>query len=332
MKMSKWSILSIAAASVVAITMNAQAGEVKIALDSPANMEKAGSYVWAHTFAEELKKGGMTVKEFPRGALGGEAERLDQVSQGLLEINMADVKSAGKIDKLIFGLYLPYLFKDNDHQDRAVAHAGLEQMINAKIAKGGVRILARTLIGPASGIFNTKRAVMSIKDMSDLQMRALDENQIALYEAWGSNGTIVAWKEVPNALQTGVAHGYMNPSFVPVMFGHTDFIKHFTDAKAIVGGRLALASEDWYQGLSAKERGIVDAAAATATATKANRAWLKKAEPGMLKGLEKAGVKIVQLTPEARAEFEALSKTVYTNGVLSAEQVKIWVDAANATR
>ena len=51
MKMSKWSILSIAAASVMAITMNAQAGEVKIALDSPANMEKAGSYVWAHTLS-----------------------------------------------------------------------------------------------------------------------------------------------------------------------------------------------------------------------------------------------------------------------------------------
>jgi len=330
MKMNKWSLLSFAAAGALLTSLSVQAAEVKIALDSPPDMEKAGSYVWSHTFAEELKKHGMAAKEFPRGALGGEAERLDQTSQGLLEVNMADVKSAGKIDKLIFGLYLPYLYKDNDHQDRAVAHAGLLKKINANIAKGGVRILAMTVVGPASGIFNTKHPIRSVKDMAGLRMRALDENQIALYKAWGSNGTIVAWKEVPNALQTGVADGYMNPSFVPVMFGHTDFLKHFTDAKSIVGGRLALASNDWYMGLSDKDRGIVDAAAATAT--KANRAWLKKAEPGMLAGLKKAGVSIVQLTPEARAEFEALSKKVYTDGVLNAAQVKIWVDAANATR
>jgi TRAP-type C4-dicarboxylate transport system substrate-binding protein len=243
---------------------------------------------------------------------------------------MADVKSAGKIDKLIFGLYLPYLYQDNAHQDRAIAHAGLLEKINANIAKGGIRILAFTIVGPASGIFNTKRPIKSVKDMGDLRMRALDEAQIALYKAWGSNGTIVAWKEVPNALQTGVAHGYMNPSFVPVMFGHTDFIKYFTDSKSVVGGRLAIASNDWYQGLSAKERSIVDNAAAVAT--KANRAWLKKAEPGMLEGLKKAGVTITNLTPEARAEFEKLSKQVYSDGVLSADQVKIWVDAANATK
>mgnify|MGYP003735926363 FL=1 len=83
-------------------------------------------------------------------------------------------------------------------------------------------------------------------------------------------------------------------------------------------------------GLSAKERTIVDNAAAVAT--KANRAWLKKAEPGMLEGLKKAGVSIVQLAPEARAEFQKLSKIVYTEGVLTPAQVKVWVDAANATR
>jgi TRAP-type transport system periplasmic protein len=328
--MKNWFVSGLVAAGAMVAAASVQAAEVKIALDSPPDMQKAGSYVWSHTFAEELKKHGMAAKEFPRGALGGEAERLDQTSQGLLEINMADVKSAGKIDKLIFGLYLPYLYQDNAHQDRAIAHAGLLEKINANIAKGGIRILAFTIVGPASGIFNTKRPINSVKDMSDLRMRALDEAQIALYKAWGSNGTIVAWKEVPNALQTGVAHGYMNPSFVPVMFGHTDFIKYFTDSKSVVGGRLAIASNDWYQGLSAKERKIVDDAAAVAT--KANRAWLTKAEPGMLAGLKKAGVTITQLTPAARAEFENLSKEVYSNGVLTADQVKIWVDAANATK
>lgn len=303
---------------------------VKIALDSPPNLEKSGSYVRAHTFAEELKKRGMDAKEFPRGALGEEAEKLDQVSQGLIEVSMSDVKSAGKIDKLIFGSFLPYLFEDLDHLDRAVKKGRLVETINANIRKNNVRVLALVTVGPLAGIFNTKKPILRVADIADLRLRALDENQIALFKAWGTTGTIVTWAEVPNALQTGVADGYINPVFVPLMFGHTDFIKHFTDAKVAQPLRLALASNDWYAGLSAADLKIVEEA--VAAATRANRAWLKKREPKMVAEVDKAGVKVVTLSPSARAEFVERSKKVYTEGVLKPGQVKLWVDAADATR
>lgn len=304
--------------------------EVKVALDSPADIQKSGSYVWAHTFSEYLKAHGMEAKEYERGALGEEAERLDQVSQGLLEVSMSDVKSAGKVDKLIFGAYLPYLFEDATHLDRAMQDAGLLAKINEKIAPSGIRVLALTALGPPSGIFNTKKPIESVADMADLRMRALDESQIELYKTWGTTGTIVSWSEVPNALQTGVADGYINPVFVPVMFGHTDFIKYFTDAKVSPSMRTALASEDWYQGLGDGERKIVDEA--VAAATKANRAWVLKAEAKMIEDVKKAGVAVTTLTPEARSEFVKRSRKVYTEGVLSPEQAKLWIEAADKTR
>ncbi|MCC2112751.1 MAG: TRAP transporter substrate-binding protein [Hyphomicrobiales bacterium] len=325
-------LVSIASAALSALLClsPALAADIKVALDSPEDMEKAGSYVWAHSFTEALNASGMPAKEFPRGSLGGEAEKLDQVSQGLLEISMSDVKSAGKIDKLIFGVSLPYLFADVAHLDRAVAGAKLMDRINAATTKAGVRVLALVAVGPASGIFNTKQPVASAADMADLRMRALDENQIALFKAWGTTGTIVSWKEVPNALQTGVADGYINPIFVPVMFGHTDFIKYFTDAGVSNAIRLALASEDWYQSLSDDEKAKVEAAAEKATA--ANRAWLTARLPVMRKEAEAAGISVTDLSPEARAEFEKLSRGVYTDGVLNAEQVEVWVAAADAAK
>ena len=76
------------------------AAEVKIALDSPADIENSGSYVWANTFSEYLNANGMEAVEYERGALGEEAERLDQVSQGLLEVSMSDVKSAGQLSNI----------------------------------------------------------------------------------------------------------------------------------------------------------------------------------------------------------------------------------------
>ena len=45
---------------------------------------------------------------------------------------------------------------------------------------------------------------------------------------------------MPNALQTGVADGYLNPAFVPLLFGHTDFIKFYTDAAVPVAFGLIL--------------------------------------------------------------------------------------------
>jgi len=308
----------------VAISQPAAAASIKVALDSPPDIENSGSYVWSHTFTTYLNAHGMKAEEFQRGALGGEAERLDQVSQGLLEVSMSDVKSAGSLDSLIFGVYLPYFFDNTAQVDKALFEGGMLKKINEGTTPKGVRVLGFDHLGLPAGIFNTKKPVTSVADMGDLRMRALDEIQIELFKSWGSNGTIVSWREVPNALQTGVADGYINPPFVPMMFGHTDFIKHFTNAETSPSLRIAIASEDWYQGLSADNRKTVDAA--VDAANKANRAWLAK-RTGILKKLEGAGVTVTRLSPEARAEFREKSKAVYTSGPVSAEQIALWTKA-----
>lgn len=303
----------------------AQGREIKIALDGPADLEKVGTYVWANTFGKQLQAGGMAVKEFARGSIGEEAERLDQVSQGLLEVSMSDLKAAGGLDSLAFGLMLPYLLADDAQMDHALQQGGMLERINAGTTKKGVRVLAVALIGPPAGIFNTKKPVASVADMAGLRMRALDKNQVDLFQAWGAAGTIVAWPEVANALQTGVADGYLNPPVVPLMFGHAGIIKHFTDARVAPSVRLAIASEDWYRKLSAEQRKLVDAAVAKATA--ANRAWLKTRDKE-LQDLEKAGMKVTGLSPAARAEFQKRSEPLYTSGVLSPDQVAAWKKAA----
>lgn len=307
----------------VALAFSAQAAsaQVKVALDSPPDLEGSGSYVWAHTFAEHLKANGIDAEEFQRGALGGDDELFDQVSQGLLEVSMSPLNIVGSIDKTIYGLRLPYFFKDMEEVDRALDDGGMLEKINAAITPEGVRVLAVDTVGQASGIFNTKKPVKSVADMVGLRMRALDESQIELYKAWGADGTIVSWAEVPNALQTGVADGYLNPNFVPLLFGHTDFLKHYTDAAVSPSLRIAIASEDWYQGLSDADRQIVNDA--VAAANKANRAWLGT-QDGVLDKLRAAGVEIQTLDEAARQAFREASAPAYESGLLSQEQIAEW--------
>lgn len=320
MKLSKFFTGSLVAAT-LALGTTAASAEIKIALDSPPDLNGSGSYVWAHTFSTYLNEHGMEAEEYQRGALGGDDELFDQVSQGLLEVSMSPLNIVGSIDKLIYGLRLPYFFADMAEVDRALNDGGMLARINAATAPEGVRVISVNTVGQATGIFNTKKPVASVADMSGLRMRALDESQIELYEAWGAAGTIVSWAEVPNALQTGVADGYMNPAFVPLLFGHTDFLKHFTDARVAPSLRITIVSEDWYQGLSDEERATVDAAAAAATA--ANREWLGT-QDAVLGKLEEAGVAVVKLDQAARDEFRAASAPAYESGLLSQEQIAAW--------
>ena len=314
-------LLRTAAAAAIALSAHAAAAQIKIALDSPPDLNSSGSYVWAHAFSEYLKAHGMEAEEFQRGALGNDDELFDQVSQGLLEVSMSPLNIVASLDKLIYGLRLPYFFANMEEVDKALYEGGMLAKINAATTPHGVRVLAVDTVGPNTGIFNTKHPVTSVADMAGLRMRALDESQIDLYKAWGASGTIVSWAEVPNALQTGVADGYLNPSFVPLLFGHTDFIKYFTDAAISPSLRIAIASEDWYQGLSDEQRKTVDEA--VAAADKANRDWLKT-QDAVIGKLEAAGVTVSTLTPEARKAFRDASAPAYESGLISKEQIAEW--------
>jgi TRAP-type C4-dicarboxylate transport system substrate-binding protein len=319
---------ALAAAVTLAAAMGARA-EVKIALDSPPDPQRSGTFVFASALAEHLKANGTAVRLLPVNTIGGEAERLDQASQGLLEVNMADLARAAQLEKQMFGFFAPYLFDSVEHFDRTLANSELLKRMNETMSKKGVRVVALVLVGGGTGIFNTKKPITKPEDLKDLRIRALDENQMKLFRAWGTNGVVITMPEVANALQTGIADGYINPPFVPFLFGHASILKHYTDASVTLPLRVAMVSDDWYKKLADKDRKTIDEGIAKAVA--ANRAWVKDSDKAALEQLTKAGVKITSLTPEGRARFKELSLSSYT-AILTQDQIQPFIDAAAKNR
>lgn len=316
--------------SLLAMASAASAAEVKIALDSKPDLATSGSYNWAHAFGTELKKSGMDVRELPRGAVGNEAEKFDQVSTGLLEVSLSDVRSIAQVDPFIYGVRLPYIFDSIAHMDRTLEAGKVFERINKNLATQDVLLLSLAPLGPSSGVITTDQAVRSPADMASLRMRALDDAQISMYEAWGSAGTIVPWGEVPAGLQTGIIDGYLNSPLIPIMFGQTDFVKNFSDARVIWPLRAVLVSKDWYDGLSKNERDAVDGAVKTADA--ATRTWLEGISVSGLKSLEDYGVTVQRLTDAERSVFREMSKPVYDSGLMPSEDVKLWSDLSDSNR
>lgn len=315
--------------SILMLVGVSHAAVIKIALDSPPDLENSGTYVWAKTFGDQLKTNGLTVKEFPRDALGAEEEKLDQVTQGLLEVSMSDLAKAAQLEPSIFGFHLPYMFDSQEHMDRVVQKTDLFKKVNEATTKKGVRVLALVSTGSFSGLANTKRPVKTPDDLKGLRIRAMDKNQVQYIEAWGANTVIVPWAEIYNALQTGIADGYLNSAVVPVLFKHTEVIKYFSDIQYAAALRIAICSEEWYKKLSPADRKIVDEAVIKATA--ANRAWQAQIDKKGLQDLEKAGVTVTRNTPEQRALFAKPARTVYEK-VVGREVAEAFVKASDANR
>jgi TRAP-type transport system periplasmic protein len=305
------------------------AAEIKIALDSPPDLEKSGTYVWAKAFGDHLRASGLAVKEFPRDALGAEEEKLDQVTQGLLEVSMSDLAKAAQLEPSIFGFHLPYMFDSMEHMDRVVAKTDLFTKVNDGTTKKGVRVLALVAAGAFGGLANTKKPINAPEDLKGLRVRAMDKSQAQYIEAWGASTVIVPWAEIYNALQTGIADGYLNPAVVPVLFKHTEVLKYYSDLRYSAPLRVSICSEDWYRKIPANERKVVDDAAAKATA--ANRAWQIQIDKTGLEDLEKAGMKVTRNTPEQRAQFAKLARTVYEK-IVGREVAEAFVKASDANR
>ena len=85
--------------------------------------------------------------------------------------------------------------------------------------------------------------------------------------------------------------------------------------------RIAIISEQWYEGLSDADRKTVDDA--IAAADKANRDWLGT-QSGVIDKLKAAGVSVVNLSDEARAEFRKASEATYDSGLITPEQLAEW--------
>ena len=60
MKKSHWKLAAAFAAALV--MAGPAAAQIKVALDSPPDLESSGSYVWAHAFTEHLNANGMAAE------------------------------------------------------------------------------------------------------------------------------------------------------------------------------------------------------------------------------------------------------------------------------
>ncbi|MBU2960008.1 TRAP transporter substrate-binding protein [Citreicella sp. C3M06] len=305
----------------------AQAAEIKIAMNSVDDPANSGEATFAHGFADALEGSDFTVEIYPSETLGKEKERLDQVSSGLLEINLAAASTAYSVSPVLKGLTLPFFFDSSEQLDKIMSEDMMMEVASAPLLDLGVRFAGINFIGTPMGIHNAKKPISTVADMADLRFRALNPEQLNLMESLGSNGTVIAWAEVANAIQTGVADGYFNPPSSAIRGGHTSFLTNYTPADLFPSTRAIMVSDDWYNSLSEEEQGQIDAA--IEAGLEANRAWLADWTTEIAAHQVELGVTITPLAEGERDKMIEMAAPLWETQV-SGEDFQLWTDAKAA--
>lgn len=161
--------------------------------------------------------GRIKITQFPAGSLGTQAEALDQLRVGSLDILTSGPTILNPFDERVMVFGVPYLLRDKDHAYAVMDQLGDELFNTNILEESGVRTIALWWFGTRTLTINSDRPIMTPDDLDGMKVRAMT---IPVYtdsvNSLGASATPVPFTELYMALQTGVVQGQENP--VPTIY------------------------------------------------------------------------------------------------------------------
>ena len=241
------------------------------------NGEDYGSTVGAHTFAEkieELSGGHITIDLYINGTLGSEAESMQGIQMGTLDIFRGNASSLPNYGAELIGTTgLPYVFKDMaQFEDVAESSLGDELLQSVEDANCGYVALGWLVEGPRS-MFITPKVYerlgkptdFTLDKMKGLKVRVPETDlMISTMDALGASATAIAYSELYTSLQSGVVDAAENGVTSYMSNSFNEVAPYFiTDAHTFGCGVILMNADKW-NGFNDAEKGWIKEAALAA--------------------------------------------------------------------
>ncbi len=292
---------AIAAAAIAALTLGALGGAraqdmkertIKFATQNPKGhplvdgMEKFAEVVKA-------KSGGkITVKLFPGGVLGGDAQNVSALQGGTLEMVTLNSGILANIAKE-FAIYdFPFLFA-NAREAEAVVDGPFGKMMHDKLDAKGIHGLGYFELGFRE-LTNSKRPITKVEDIEGLKLRVIPNAiNVDWVKALGANPTPLAFPELYAALEQKAIDGQENPVTVILANKFYEVQKHLALTNHQYNPQSVIISKKFWDALGAAEKKVVEEAAAEAVT--AQRASARKQADTAFAELKKNGMEVTEL-------------------------------------
>ena len=305
--MNKALSLMLALMLVFALAAPAAHADGRVLRWNEVNGETYGATVAAHAFADKLAEisgGALTIELYTNGTLGSEAESMQGIQMGTLDIFRGNASSLPNYGAEVIGSTgLPYVFKDMaQFEDVAESELGDKLLQSVADADCGYIALGWLVEGPRS-LFITpsvyeklgKPESFSFDMMNGLKIRVPETDlMVNTMKALNASATPIAYAELYTSLQSGVVDGaengvtsYMDNSFNEVA------PYYITDAHTF-GCGVILVSEDTWNSLSEEEQGWMKEAALEARTVCYE--YNQKQEQACFDSFEEKGIKLLEVT------------------------------------
>jgi tripartite ATP-independent transporter DctP family solute receptor len=160
------------------------------------------------TYVEKESNGRLSVEIFPAGILGNEAEMIESVKMGNIEMYVGGPFDP-QTEKLNL-ILMPFFFENQDALMR-VAKSDIGAAIRKDGEKNNLKLLAFGDAGSRQ-ITNNVRPIKTPADMKGLKIRTPGmESIIKCMETLGANTVSIPYADVYMALKTNVVNGQENP-------------------------------------------------------------------------------------------------------------------------
>ena len=258
--MARRTILAGTASLLAAPTLigNVRAATVlKVSTSFPNDPKYSTARIWYDLFLPRLKAatdGQVTTQFFPDNQLGQEADVVNQVKMGVIDMTLIGTPIWANIVPE-FGVFdLGYVFQDYDHMRRAADTAAGKALGQLLVQKAGAHLpaLGRNL---GARNFVTKAAFTDAASLAGRKIRCLPSPVVTeVVRLMGAAATPMAFGEIYTGLQAGVIDGLEHdaPTVLSAKFYET--AKFFTLTRHIHNPFGAFLSDRSLQRMPAAQR------------------------------------------------------------------------------
>ena len=155
---------------------------------------------------EEKTDGKATIEIFPNGQIGDEAQLVEGVLLGTLDMAMTSNSVLSNYVSDLRVLDMPFMFGDIMAMSAAVEQPAAKEAMQSAAEDAGFELIGTY----SSGIRHmmTKKPIENYEDVSGLKLRTMQvPMHVSTWRAFGANPTPLAYAELYGALQSGVVDG-----------------------------------------------------------------------------------------------------------------------------
>lgn len=255
---------------------------------------------------EEMTNGKYKVQIFTGSQLGSEKETIEQALLGAIEMVRCSTLTLAGFYEPMGILSLPYLFRDYDHQWKAVLGGPGQELVDGLLKNVGLVALCWYEAG-ARSFYTIKGPVMKPEDVKGLKIRVPESPVLTnMVKFLGGAAVHIPFAEVYSALQTGVVDGAENnpPSYYEMK--HYEVAKHYSLDEHTRIPELVVMPKAMWEKLTPEEKMIFKVAAHASSVYE--RILWQQYEEKSLKAVQEGGAKIYN--PD-KALFQQAMKPFY---------------------